>query len=128
MLDYSDAKTFGSVHIAGGTIDLTNGAMIVTTSSFGFVPSGGQVNEYGSPGVAEFGDAAIHDALAEGANDTAALERHQRHPQQHGGQCSRQHGRGLDRRFDRSLHIVPRPNGRALARASSRKPITATPT
>ncbi len=68
QLDYNAAKTLGSVHIAGGAIDLTNGAMIVTTSSFGFVPSGGQANEYGSPGVAEFGDAAIHDALAEGAN------------------------------------------------------------
>ena len=42
--------------------------MIVTTSSFGFVPSGGQTNEYGSPGVAEYGDPAIHDAIIEGAN------------------------------------------------------------
>jgi len=68
VLSYSQAKTFGNVHIAGGAIDMTNGAMIVTTSSFGFVPSGGQVNEYGSPGVPEYGDAAIHDAIAEGAN------------------------------------------------------------
>jgi hypothetical protein len=42
--------------------------MIVTTSSFGFVPSGGQMNEYGSPGVPEYGDAAIHDAIVEGQN------------------------------------------------------------
>jgi hypothetical protein len=68
VLDYSNAKTFGNVHIAGGAIDLTSGAMIVTTSSFGFVPSGGQTNERGVPGVAEYGDNAIHDALAEGAN------------------------------------------------------------
>ena len=68
VLDYHAPKTFGSVHIAGGAIDITSGAMIVTTSSFGFVPSGGQSNEYGSPGVAEFGDAAIHDAIVEGAN------------------------------------------------------------
>jgi hypothetical protein len=68
VLDYDAAKTFGTVHIAGGAIDLTRSAMIVTTSSFSFVPSGGQFNEYGAPGVAEFGDAAIHDALVEGAN------------------------------------------------------------
>jgi hypothetical protein len=68
VLDYNGAKEFGSVHISGGAIDITNGAMIVTTSSFGFVPNGGQLNEYGSPGVAEFGDAAIHDAIVEGAN------------------------------------------------------------
>ncbi len=68
ILSYSNAKTFGNVHIAGGAIDLTNGAMIVTTSSFGFVPAGGAPNEYGSPGLAEYGDAAIHDALAEGFN------------------------------------------------------------
>jgi hypothetical protein len=68
QLDYNAAKTLGAVHIAGGAIDLTNGAIIVTTSSIGFVPSGGQINEYGASGVAEFGDAAIHDALVEGAN------------------------------------------------------------
>jgi hypothetical protein len=54
--------------IAGGAIDLTNGAMIVTTSSFGFVPSGGFPNEYGLPGVPEYGDRAIHDAIVEGLN------------------------------------------------------------
>jgi hypothetical protein len=68
QLAYSNAKTFGNVHIAGGAIDLTSGAMIVTTSAFGFVPSGGQANEYGTPGVAEYGIAAIHDAIVEGAN------------------------------------------------------------
>ena len=56
----------GSVHIAGGSIDLDGASLIVTTSAFGFVPSGGQPNEYGSPGVAEYGDPAIHDALVEG--------------------------------------------------------------
>ena len=61
---------FNSVQIASGhTINFASvGAMICTTSSFGFVPQGGQANEYGSPGVPEYGDAAIHDALAEGAN------------------------------------------------------------
>ncbi len=68
VLSYREAKTSGNVHIAGGAIDITNGAMIATTSSFGFVPSGGQANEYGSPGLPEYGDAAIHDALAEGAD------------------------------------------------------------
>jgi hypothetical protein len=43
--------------------------MIVTTSSFGFVPSGGFPNELGSPGVAEYGDRAIHDAIVEGMNN-----------------------------------------------------------
>jgi len=68
VLAYSNAKTFGNVHIAGGAIDITSGAMIVSTSGFGFVPSiGGHANgEYGSAGVAEFGDAAIHDAIVEG--------------------------------------------------------------
>ncbi len=70
VLDYNAAKSFGSVHIAGGAIDLTNGAMIVTTSSYGFVPSGnaGYGHEYGSAGVAEYGDAAIHDSILEGFN------------------------------------------------------------
>jgi hypothetical protein len=75
QLSYSQAKTFGSVHISGGAIDLTSGAMIVTTSGFGFVPMGyyngtntvSYPNEYGALGVAEYGDAAIHDALVEGA-------------------------------------------------------------
>ena len=40
QLDYNSAKIFGTVEIAGGAIDITNGAMIVTTSSFGFVPEG----------------------------------------------------------------------------------------
>ncbi len=57
----------------GGTIDLGGAgnyvsALIVTTSSFGFVPSGGQPDDYGTPGVPEYGDNAIHDALVEGAN------------------------------------------------------------
>ncbi len=70
VLDYNSAKIFGSVEIAGGAIDVTNGAMIVTTSSFGFVPSGdpGGPPEVGVPGVAEYGDNAIHDALVEGGN------------------------------------------------------------
>ncbi len=68
VLDYHAPKTFGAVHIAGGLIDLTSSAMIVTTSDFGFVPSGGQANEYGSAGLAEYGDQAIHDAIIEGAN------------------------------------------------------------
>ena len=79
QLDYDAAKVFGSVQIAGGAIDITSGAMIVTTSSFGFVPDGyfngtKQVlfpDEYGKLNVAEFGDAAIHDALLEG-DDLAA--------------------------------------------------------
>ena len=62
----------GTVNIGqGGQIDLAGGAaIIVTTSAFGFVPSGTQPNEYmvngqGWPGC---GDAAIHDAIVEGAN------------------------------------------------------------
>ncbi len=73
ILSYSDAKTFGNVHVAGGAIDLTNGAMIVTTSSFGFVPTGGFADEYGSPGQPEYGRNAIHDALIEGANYSNGL-------------------------------------------------------
>ena len=68
-MSYSNAKTFGDVHIAGGAIDLTSGAMIVTTSSFGFVPAGGTARRIRHAlAVAEYGDAAIHDALAEGFN------------------------------------------------------------
>ena len=65
-----NTATPDGIHLAGGAIDITNGAMIVTTSSFGFVPSGnaGYGHEYGTPGVAEYGDAAIHDAILEGAN------------------------------------------------------------
>ena len=68
----SNYTTIGSVTIGADTINL-NGEMIITTSDFGFVPSGGQVNEYMVNGVghAEYGDAAIHDALAEGANYVA---------------------------------------------------------
>jgi len=70
VLDYNAAKVLGTVHVAGGAIDLTNGALIVTTSSFGYVPTGGAANpnDFGTPGVAEYGDNAIHDAVYEGAN------------------------------------------------------------
>jgi hypothetical protein len=67
VLLYIASSSF-AFHHAGGGIDITNGAMIVTTSSFGFVPSGGFANEYGSAGVAEYGDPAIHDAIIEGFN------------------------------------------------------------
>ncbi len=39
VLSYSQAHTFGNMHIAGGAIDITNGNMIVTTSDFGLVPT-----------------------------------------------------------------------------------------
>jgi hypothetical protein len=75
QLDYNSAKLFGQVQVAGGAIDITNGAMIVTTSSFGFVPSAGGIAaaasdgllEYGTANTPEYGDAAIHDAIVEGA-------------------------------------------------------------
>jgi hypothetical protein len=83
QLSYSAAKVFGAVHIAGGAIDVTTGAMIVTTSSFGFVPlgyvpTGGSAavpfpGEIGGLQVAEFGDNAIHDALIKGANFVPGL-------------------------------------------------------
>ena len=62
--------TANSVFIVDGTIDLGSGAIIVNTADFAFVPQGGQNNEYmvNGPGQVESGDAAIHDALAEGAN------------------------------------------------------------
>jgi fumarate reductase subunit D len=77
VLDYNAAKALGTVQIAGGAIDLTNGALVVTTSSFGFAPSAGNYQgaftpgsggEFGTVGVAEYGTAAVHDALQEGAN------------------------------------------------------------
>ena len=71
VLSFPALKVFGSLHIAGGDVELQNGAaMIVTTSAFGFVPSGGQANEDMVNGVGkpEFGDPAIHDAIIEGAN------------------------------------------------------------
>ncbi len=76
VLDYNSAKVFGNVEIAGGAIDITSGAMIVTTSGFGFVPDGyyngtrrvPYPDEDGQLGAAEYGDAAIHDAILEGAN------------------------------------------------------------
>ena len=79
VLDYNSAKVFGTVDIDGGAIDVTTGAMIVTTSSFGFVPEGYYIGsrqvlfpvEYGQLNVAEYGDAAIHDARLEGADYAA---------------------------------------------------------
>jgi hypothetical protein len=68
ILDYNAAKVLGPVHIASGWIDLTNGSLIATTSSVGFVPAGGQANEYGTPGTAEYGASAVHDAIQEGSN------------------------------------------------------------
>jgi len=75
QLDYNAAKTFGTVEMDGGAIDLTSGAIIVTTSSFGFVPQGTGTNEYMTNGVGnpEYGDAAIHDAISEGANYNAGF-------------------------------------------------------
>jgi hypothetical protein len=60
------ATPAAAVEVAGGAIDITSGAMIVTTSSFGFVPSENLPNEYGTVGVPEYGDAAIHDAILQG--------------------------------------------------------------
>jgi autotransporter-associated beta strand protein len=59
-----------SVFIAEGTIDLGTGAIVVNTSAFGFVPQGDQYNEYLVNGAdnAEYGYAAFHDAILEGAN------------------------------------------------------------
>jgi hypothetical protein len=70
ILNYNAAKMLGDVKIANGWVDLTNGALIVTTSSFGFVPVGGpsNPNDFGTPGVAEYGANAIHDAVYEGFN------------------------------------------------------------
>ena len=72
QLDYR-AKVFGTIEIADGAIDITNSAMILdATSAFGFVPVGGQLNEYGTPGVPEYGDNAIHDAIEEGTTSPTA--------------------------------------------------------
>ena len=73
QLNYNAATVLGTVQIAGGNIDLTNGALIVTTSSFGFVPQGGEQNEIlqNGVGVAEYGTAAVHDAIQEGADYNA---------------------------------------------------------
>ncbi len=46
--------------IIDGAINIFNGAMIVTTSSFGFVPSNS------TSGAAEYGDEAIRAAIVEG--------------------------------------------------------------
>jgi autotransporter-associated beta strand protein len=40
ILGYRDAKGLGNVHVAGGAINITNGAMIATTSGAGFMLSG----------------------------------------------------------------------------------------
>jgi hypothetical protein len=65
--------TADSVLIDKGVIDVADGALIVAPSAFAFVPQGGQANEYmvNNVGKVEYGDAAIHDALAEGANYAA---------------------------------------------------------
>jgi len=65
--------TAGSAYINNGVIDVCSGALIVTTANFAFVPSApdpihGTQPQYGTPGVVEYGDKAIHDALVEGAN------------------------------------------------------------
>ena len=52
----------------GGVIDITNGALVITTSSFGFVPTVGYPGDFDQTGTAEYGDAAIHDAVNEGFN------------------------------------------------------------
>ena len=73
QLNYNNGTVLGQVHIAGGSVDLTSGALIVTTSSFGFVPQGQQQNEIlqNGVGVAEYGTAAVHDAIQEGADYNA---------------------------------------------------------
>jgi hypothetical protein len=77
QLAYNSAKDFGNVQLGGtgsgqGAIDITNGAMIVNTAGFTFIPDqtagNGYGFEYGTPGVPETGDAAIHDAILEGLN------------------------------------------------------------
>jgi autotransporter-associated beta strand protein len=67
--------TAGAVYLDGGVIDVGSGALIVATTNFAFVPQGGQGNEYLVNGIGnvEYGDAAVHDALAEGANYVAGF-------------------------------------------------------
>jgi len=61
-------NVISQMYIANGTIDLGERGFIVPIASVGFVPNGGQVNEFGTPGVAEYGTAAVSDAIEEGAN------------------------------------------------------------
>ena len=71
QLDYSHATILGNVEIANnGAIDITSGALIFPTATFGYVQSSNAVANgcIGYAGSAEYGDNAIHDALAEGAN------------------------------------------------------------
>jgi hypothetical protein len=66
-------QVLGQVEIAGGVIEpggifagQDEDVLIVTTSSFGFVPEFKLQGELGTPGVPEYGDNAINDAILEG--------------------------------------------------------------
>jgi hypothetical protein len=70
LLNYGTMVHLGNVGIANGYIDVGTGAIIVPTASFGFIPDNNINPAYlgGTPGVAEYGVQAIHDAIAEGSN------------------------------------------------------------
>jgi autotransporter-associated beta strand protein len=70
VLYLGPSEAFGKVEIDGGLIN-TAGALIVTTSSFRFVPAFPIPGEIGTLGVPEYGDNAINDALLEGEATSA---------------------------------------------------------
>ncbi|MGO9108229.1 MAG: beta strand repeat-containing protein [Thermoguttaceae bacterium] len=51
---------------SGANVDVTNGAIIVPTASFGYIPTGSEGTELGTAGVVEKGTNAIVDAVLEG--------------------------------------------------------------
>src|SRR5271157_4339403 len=67
QLDYDAAKSLGQVAVAGGYIDVTQGAMIIPTASFGFIPDG-TVPTYGAVGQPEYNALAVRDAVVQGQN------------------------------------------------------------
>jgi hypothetical protein len=80
VLNFNQAITLGTVHVANGYIDLTSGALICTTSSFGYVPTGSEGGgassgqEIGATGVAEYGANAITDACLEGEYNSTGYQ------------------------------------------------------
>jgi hypothetical protein len=70
ILNFGTVIHLGSVGIANGYIDVGTGAIIVPTASFGFIPDTLCDPAYlaGTPGVAEYGAPAVHDAIMEGSN------------------------------------------------------------
>jgi len=77
ILPYNTVAYYSAINLGGnngGYININNSAVVVPTANFTFIPNSiVTANLYGSPGLAETGDQALHDAIYQGYNPNDGL-------------------------------------------------------